>query len=266
MERMLLVAVDIGNSRIKCGIFYPEGWRRKSPEVNCVFSAGLYDPAWRDFADPLFAAVAEVPRVTWWIASVNRPVTTDFLEILRAARPKDEVMLVSSSDLPLEVAVPHPDRVGIDRLAAAVGANTLRDPNRPAIVVGVGTAVTVNAISKEGVFLGGAISCGAAMSARALHEFTDLLPLIPTEWQTAPESIGKETPSALAAGIFWGLVGTVRELIERQTEVLQGPPEVFLTGGGAKPLVGHLGDDVRFVENLTLIGIAAAARAVLDKG
>lgn len=266
MERVLLVAVDIGNSRIKCGLFYPEGWQRKSPEVNCVFSAALCDPAWRDFAGSMTAAIAEETHVVWWIASVNRPATTDFLEILRTGRPEDEVVLVSSSDLPLEVALPHPDRVGIDRLAAAVGANTLRDPSRPAIVVGVGTAVTVNAISKEGVFLGGAISCGAAMSARALHEFTDLLPLIPTEFATAPDAVGKETTSAMAAGIFWGLVGTVRELVKRQSAILQGRPEVFLTGGGAKPLVGHLGEDVRFVENLTLIGIAAAARVVLDRG
>jgi len=263
MERTLLIAVDIGNSRIKCGFFYPEGWKEEPPLAFKVVSASFSAPDWKPFANELEMVIPEKTRGIWWIASVNRPATTKLLELLRVIRPNDELVLVTSSDLPLKTAVPHPDRVGIDRLAAAVGANTLRDPTRPAIVVGVGTAVTVNALSRDGVFLGGAIACGASIAARALHEFTDLLPLIPTEFESPPDPIGTETPSAMAAGIFWGLVGTVRELIERQRVLLNGTPEVFVTGGGGHILASALGQGARFVDNLTLTGIAVAARSAL---
>jgi len=265
MERILLVAVDIGNSRIKCGFFYPEDWKKEPPLAGRIFSASYSAPDWEQFANELLAAIPERTKGVWWIASVNRSATTMLLELLRVGRTNDEIILVTSSDLPLKNAVSHPDRVGIDRLAAALGANTLRDPAHPAIVVGVGTAVTVNAISREGVFLGGAIACGASIAARALHEFTDLLPLIPTEWESPPDPIGTETPSAMAAGIFWGLVGTVRELIERQGVLLNGNPEVFVTGGGGRILANALGHGVQFVDNLTLTGIAIAARTVLEK-
>jgi len=264
MERILLIAVDIGNSRLKCGVFNPEGWQEKSPVASRVVSVSLSDLDRQEFADELGAVIPEKTRTVWWIASVNRPATTKLLELIRRKRSDDEIILVASSDLPLKVAVPHPDRVGIDRLAAAVGANMLRDSAKPAVVVGVGTAVTVNAISRDGVFLGGAIACGAAMSARAMHQFTDLLPLIPTEWETPPDPIGVDTPSAMAAGIFWGLVGTVRELVKRQAVLLGGDPEIFVTGGGGRLLADELGEGARFIDTLTLMGIAVAARVTLE--
>lgn len=263
MEQILLVAVDIGNSRLKCGVFNPEGWREKAPVASRVVSVPLSELDRQEFAEELWAVIPEKARTVCWIASVNRPATTKFLELIRRKRIADEIVLVASFDLPLKVAVPHPDRVGIDRLAAAVGANVLRDSSKPAVVVGVGTAVTVNAISRDGVFLGGAIAPGAGMSARAMHQFTDLLPLIPTEWQTPPDPIGVDTPSAMAAGIFWGLVGTVRELVKHQAVVLGGDPEIFVTGGGGRLLAHELGEDARFVDTLTLMGIAVAARIAL---
>ena len=264
MERILLIAVDIGNSRLKCGVFNPEGWQEKSPVASRVVSASLSDLDRQEFADELGAVIPEKTRTVWWIASVNRLATTKLLELIRRKRSDDEIVLVASSDLPLKVAVPHPDRVGIDRLAAAVGANVLRDSDKPAVVVGVGTAVTVNAISRDGVFLGGAIAPGAGMSARAMHQFTDLLPLIPTEWETPPDPIGVDTPSAMAAGIFWGLVGTVRELVKRQAVLLEGDPEIFVTGGGGRLLADELGEGARFIDTLTLMGIAVAARDTLE--
>lgn len=264
MERILLVAVDIGNSRIKCGLFEPEGWKEKSPVASRVLSVSLSKPNWQEHMTGLLATVPKKPRTVWWIASVNRPAATGFLEILHTERDDDDITLVASSDLPLKVAVPYPDRVGIDRLAAAVGANILREPNKPAIVVGVGTAVTVNAIARDGVFLGGAIAPGPGMSARAMHHFTDLLPMIATEWESPPEPIGRDTPSAMAAGIFWGLVGTVRELVSRQTAILGDDRQVFVTGGGGHLLATHLGEGAIFVDNLTLIGIAVAARHALE--
>ncbi len=96
----------------------------------------------------------------------------------------------------------------------------------------MGTAITVDLVSADGAFLGGAILPGIAMSARALHEFTDLLPLVDlAELAAPPPALGTETEAALRAGLFWGAVGGVRELMGQ----LAGPerPQVILTGGAS---------------------------------
>ncbi len=95
--------------------------------------------------------------------------------------------------------------VGIDRLVDAVAVNRLRDAGRPAVVVDVGSAITVDLVSRDGAFLGGAILPGIAMSARAIHEFTDLLPLVEmSELIAPPPVLGTATAPAMESGLFWG--------------------------------------------------------------
>ena len=69
--------------------------------------------------------------------------------------------------MPLVIRLPRPDMVGVDRLLDALATNRLRPPGRPAIVIDVGTAITVDLLSAEGFFMGGSILPGIAMSARA---------------------------------------------------------------------------------------------------
>ena len=158
-------------------------------------------------------------RAAWWIGSVNRPAATSLIDWLRAERPDDPITLLAAGDLPLVVAVERPDMVGVDRLLDAVAANRLRRPGRPAIVVDVGTAITVDLVSADGAFRGGAILPGIAMSARAMHEFTDLLPLIEmSELGSPPPAVGTSTVSAMRSGLFWGAVGSIRELVGRMIE------------------------------------------------
>ena len=165
-------------------------------------------------------------------------------------------------DLPITAAVEYPDRVGIDRLAGAVAANRLREPKRPAIVIGVGTAITVDLISADGIFRGGAILPGIAMSARALDEFTDLLPRSPLdELTSAPPALGTTTLSAIHSGLYWGAIGAMREMIARLSEEGVAPsvkPELFLTGGAAASVALQLDPTARYVEYLALAGIALA--------
>ena len=199
----------------------------------------------------------------WWIASVNRPAATRLIDWLSQHRPDDRITLLAADDLPLEVRLEHPDMVGIDRLVDAVAVNRLRDAGRPAVIVDVGTAITVDLLSAEGVFLGGAILPGIQMSARALHEFTDLLPPIDvSELTVPPPALGTATVPAMESGLFWGTVGAIRQLTERLGEAASGchtPPQVFLTGGAAAGVADLLGPNARYVPSLTLGGIALAA-------
>ena len=173
-------------------------------------------------------------------------------------------MLLTSGDLPLTVKLPRPDMVGVDRLLDGLAANRLRTPGRPAVVVDVGLAITVDLLDADGAFLGGAILPGIAMSARALHEFTDLLPQIDmAELAEPPPALGTATVAAMRSGLFWGAVGAVRQLVEQLTG--NSDAEVFLTGGAGPVVAQLMGTAARYVPHLTLAGIALADSVTIGK-
>lgn len=99
------------------------------------------------------------------------------------------------------------------------------------------------------------------MSARALHDFTELLPhLDMLELSEAPAALGRSTEPAMRSGLFWGAVGGVRELIARLGSGTPGDPQVFLTGGASPAVAPLLSPTARHVPHLTLGGIALCAR------
>ncbi len=196
-------------------------------------------------------------RLRWHIGSVNRPAASRLIDWLRDHRPDDEIMLLTSGDLPLAVKLPRPDMVGVDRLLDALAANRLRTPGCPAVVVDVGSAITVDLLDAAGAFCGGAILPGIAMSARALHEFTDLLPQIDmAELAEPPDALGTATVAAMRSGLFWGAVGAVRQLVEQLTghKGSRGVPHRRSRPGRR---AAH-GPAARFVPHLTMAGIALA--------
>jgi type III pantothenate kinase len=270
-----LIAIDVGNSRIKLGLFVqsvaaglPEpqatlhltGRLPEFDRLNAWLAALVVPPGHHVSmvgGMPPKGGTTSAAPLRWHIGSVNRPAASRLIDWLRDHRPDDEIMLLTSGDLPLAVKLPRPDMVGVDRLLDGLAANRLRTPGRPAVVVDVGSAVTVDLVDADGAFRGGAILPGIAMSARALHEFTDLLPQIDmAELAEPPPALGTATVAAMRSGLFWGAVGAVRQLVERLTS--NRDAEVFLTGG-AGPIVAQLmGSSARYVPHLTLAGIALA--------
>jgi type III pantothenate kinase len=284
MSTPYFVAADIGNARIKLGLFkggstatLPEPARTlpllgKEPELDWITSWLAEEACDQEKGDnPLMCEASGGPfrhegtvpfsPLTWWIASVNRPAATRLIDWLHENRPADHVVLLACGDLPLVVRLERPDMVGIDRLVDAVAVNRLRAASQPAVIVDVGSAITVDLVSTDGAFLGGAILPGIQMAARALHHFTDLLPLVNTsELTEPPPALGVSTESAMQAGLFWGAVGAIRALSEQLSEAANGAtPDVFLTGGAGAVVAELLGRRTFFVPNLTLSGIAQIA-------
>jgi len=260
-----LVAIDVGNSRIKLGLFdsrptaKPLGTNHLPTPIE---SLALPSVDWEE--GELRHWMKNVPAATpWWIASVNRPAASRLAESIRSINAAASPRVLSHNDLPIVVAVKQPDKVGIDRVAAAAGANRLRDPADAAIVIHVGTAIVVDLVSAKGQFCGGAILPGIAMSARALGEFTDLLPQSPMqELGEPPPALGASTLEAIHSGLYWGAIGAMRELVARLSEspaAAGTKADVFLTGGAARSVAGQLRSDVQYVEHLVLSGIALAA-------
>ena len=259
-----LIAVDIGNSRIKLGLFDRGSEVDKVVEPLRILElpAQDWDAARLTSWLPAGPAWAE-----WWIASVNRPAAAHLTDWIarQGSTPSGHsapVRMLNAADLPLEVRLEHPERVGMDRLAAATAAARLRAPRRAALVVDSGSAITVDYISADGAFMGGAILPGLGLAARALHQFTDLLPLVPLgELSEPPPPLGTSTVTAIRSGLYWGAVGAVRELAERLSAGISPPPELFLTGGAGPHLARALPNPVRIVPHLVLSGIAMARRS-----
>ncbi len=262
-----LAAVDVGNSRIKLGLYDlpTANASANSPSVSFEKIPGTFS-SWDPRTGGWEALAAHLDRLAvepqaWWIGSVQRRASQRFIDLLRERRARS-VTLVTSGLLPLAIDVPRPDMVGIDRLLGAVAANRLRSSDRAAIVVALGSAVTVNLIGPDGGFRGGAIFPGIGMSARALHEFTDLLPLVDMEsLSEPPPAVGDATLPAMTSGLFWGAVGGVRQLIELYSREIGHDPDVFLTGGAAPSVAALVSSRGRYEPHLVLEGIAWSAAA-----
>ena len=273
-----LLAIEVGSSRIKVGWFPAAGaCASEKPAGNLSITA------------PLLPEPSEVFRVEHrqseadWLGSVERqlveldlPSTTTCIVAAvhqAAANRLGERVLqhrgfaalinLTREQIPIQANLKEPARVGIDRLLNAVAANRLRVADRPAIIVDMGTAMTVNLISPAGVLEGGAILAGPATALAALHSATSSLPLVGREVLDAPPPpVGKSTEEAIAAGTFWGAVGAARQLIQQMAATCDAAPEVFLTGGAARGLAPHVGledQPARYLPNLVLSGIRLTA-------
>jgi type III pantothenate kinase len=254
-----LIAVDIGNSMTKVGWFdeTAAGGSLALPQPTSVhrFFTGKPPP------DQLFAELTPV-ATRWRVVSVNGEGQRLLTEAVLGARPQDDVRILTRSDFPIEIHTDQPDRVGPDRLAAAVAANLLRDADRAAVIVSAGTALTVNVVNRDGAFFGGVILAGFRMQAKALFENADLLPL--AQWKSGddpPPVVGRNTDAAIRSGLFWGAVGAVREIVSRITDELGHEPQVFVTGGDLARLAPLVGKETKFVPNMVLAGIAVAVRS-----
>jgi type III pantothenate kinase len=267
-NRSNLLAIDVGSSHVKLGWF---------PHDGADTDAALPTPA------ALFRIDHRGPGVQWTreverrldelnlpdgaacaVASVQPRVAEALQRGVLSRRSWSPLTVLAGADLPIVRRVDEPTRVGIDRLLSALAANRLRDPARPAIVVDMGTAATVNLVAADGAFEGGAILAGPMTNLAALHAATAALPLLGHEsLATPPSAVGKSTERALAAGAYWGAVGAVRELMERIAATCPVPSHAFLTGGASEAFAPHLalGDQpARHVPHLVLAGIWLAAQ------
>ncbi len=272
-----LLAVDVGNSQVKLGWFSPEVVcvseskpselpiaQPQLPQPEETLAVSHVGVSGEEFMTQVSDWLAQLPvqDLNCYLASVHSGAEKSVQEVLsRSGLGKSHVL--TAVELPLEVRVDEPERVGIDRLLCAVAVNRLRERNRPAVVVSMGTACTVNLIAEDGAFEGGAILPGIAMLAAALHQGTSALPLLASQAIDTPaDAVGKSTQAAISSGLIWGVVGAVQELIERMTKPLNKPPQVFITGGEAEQLAGKLvgpAGPARHVPNMVLAGIRIAA-------
>jgi len=166
--------------------------------------------------------------------------------------------LLDAGSSPVELDVVTPKTVGADRIANALWAARAH-PGRATIVIDLGTAITFEVVDAQGVFRGGAIAPGLRAQAGALAAGTAQLP--PVAIQGVPAALGRDTPSSIAAGVFWGVVGLVETLTRRLTDQLEGPVGVVATGGDAVRIADACPAIEEVVPDLTLVGMSFLERS-----
>ncbi len=243
---MLRIVADLGNSRLKWGRLDASG---QVAEVIAlpVDEESAWEVAWSRWAPG--------PGSSWAIASVNPPVAKRFAAFLDTRGVARSTWFRSAAQVPLRHALEEVETAGADRALAVLGTLTDRPIGVPGMVILCGTAVTVERVSDDGTWQGGAIAAGLSLTARALHMLTAQLPLVvPRE---APPAWGPATLPALEAGIYWGVVGAIRELLERQAAGFTQRPWLVWSGGDAPALASDVRwEGGRVVPDLVLRGLA----------
>lgn len=228
--------VDIGNTAIKIAAMSGD-----------VVHAIERFPSWNDpMVQPFLSNNG--PFENGIVSTVRKEQELSFLD----AYIKGRLLRFShETRVPIDNGYSTPKTLGLDRLAAAVGANNIY-PNTNVLVVDCGTAITIDLVSAAGRFEGGNISLGLSTRFRALSEFTSQLPLV--EISDDFPLLGRDTTEAIRAGVLNSVLFEMDEYIER-IACLHPDLKVIFTGGDAFFFDGRLKNTIFVVPNLVVQGL-----------
>jgi type III pantothenate kinase len=246
----MLLAIDIGNNNVKLGVF--EGaslrttWRiatdpRRMPDE---YEALLHTMLGMRGVTP-----KSISGVS--ICSGVPPLTATFSEIAQEAFGCAPVIVGAGVKTGVKILYESPRDVGPDRIADAAAAYQLY--GGPVIVVDFGTAITFNAITREGDYLGGAIAPGVGVAAESLVSSTSLLRRV--ELSRPKSYVGRNTVAGIQSGLVFGYTAMVEGMVRRFREEIGADAKAVATGGHA-PLIAKETDVFHAVNlDLTLIGL-----------
>jgi type III pantothenate kinase len=246
----MLLLMNINNTNTMLGLYQNEEWvanwriasdRAKLPDEYAMLLKSLFD-----FEGLYWENISGVA-----LASVVPPLTTSFVEMCQRFLNRDPLVVTHDIKTGVKVLTDYPAEVGADRILNALAAHRLH--GSPAIVVDFGTATTLDAVSAEGDYLGGAIAPGLGIAAEALFSRTANLPRI--ELVAPPKAIGRNTIHCMQSGLVLGYIGLIEGLVTRIRAELGGQAKVIGTGGLA-PLLAKETNIIETVDQmLTLEGL-----------
>jgi len=227
----MLLVIDVGNTNTVLGIF--EGselrahWRLTTNRGQTADEYGL-------LIRTMFGLENFRPeQITGiMIASVVPPLNGLLEEMAEKYFKMDAMFLGPGTRTGVAIHYDNPQEVGADRIADAVAA--FEKYGGPCIIVDFGTAITFDAISEKGEYLGGIISPGLGIAAEALFARAARLPRV--EIREPERVIGTNTVASMQSGLFYGAVGLVDGILDRLMGVL-GPGTRVVATGGQAPLI-----------------------------
>jgi len=149
----------------------------------------------------------------------------------------------------------NPTQLGSDRFAAAIAARVLF-PNQALIIATCGTALTIDAITADGNFIGGMIAPGLKLMAQSLAHNTAQLPDV-SENTTLAAHFADHTEAAIVSGCLAAQAGAIEYAVRDFVATMNAEPLCILSGGAAKYIIPSLRIPHQAVDNLVLIGLQA---------
>ena len=246
----MLLAIDIGNSMVTLGVF--NGERLETTLRVATDNRKLADEYGLLITNLLNLNGLEQSRIdSISMCSVVPPLTVVFDQVCHTYFGIQPLTVTAGVRTGLRILYDNPRDVGADRIVDAVAAKELYGV--PAIVVDFGTATVFDAVSADGVYLGGAIAPGINVAAEALFLNTSQLRRVEL---VAPKSaIGQNTSASLQSGLVFGYAGLVDGLVARFKQEVGQDSKVIGTGG----LAGIISKETEIFDfinpDLTLIGL-----------
>ena len=229
---MVNLVIDIGNTRIKSALF--SGKNLLGEHQFDSLEDGLEFWAAQEFAACLVSSVRF------------------YEEELKSKLPFSFHFLSHATDLPIQNGYSTPATLGLDRIAAAVGAWHLAGKG-PVLSIDLGSCITYELVDESAVYRGGAISPGLRMRAKAMNAFTAKLPEVGLD-PRSESPIGDSTLSCLRAGIWYGveyeLLGHIAAYQVKFPEIT-----VYICGGDSQSFESLAKDHIFVVPNLVLHGL-----------
>jgi type III pantothenate kinase len=225
----MLLTIDIGNTNLTIGLYEGETlanhWRLATDHARMPDEYGLQFQG-------LLANVGHDPGDLTGIAlaSVVPPLTGRIIQACREYLKQEPLVVDTGVKTGVRIRYEDPKTVGADRVCDAAAVMKLY--GGPACVVDFGTATTFNAITREGDYLGGAITAGINLAAEALFTHAAKLPRI--DLQRPPNVIGRNTTHAMQSGLLFGYVSMVEGMVTRFRVELGEDMKVIATGGLAE--------------------------------
>lgn len=250
------LAIDVGNTNVVVGTFRGEeltnSWRLHTDREKTAEEYGVIIENLLRQGGPKPEQVSAAA-----VCSVVPPLTSHFVDLCQRLFGLEPCLLRPETQRLVRIEYENPADVGADRIANALALRELY--GAPGIVVDFGTATTVDVVSSQGTYLGGAIAPGILTSLDALFYRAARLPRV--ELTAPPRAIGRNTLESIQSGTVFGYAGMVEGLVTRFKAELGGKPVVVATGGLAPLVCGSLDciDDID--PHLTLKGLIIFAGA-----
>jgi type III pantothenate kinase len=252
---IMFLALDIGNTNITVGLFFMKNDKVLLEPLKVWRMSTVKEQTFDEYATLLinmfFYAGFDIKKISnFAVASVVPSLNSVFEELIEKYFEKKTFFVNSKNCGGLAFAAGNSKETGADRIANVVAAYSVyRDS---CVVIDFGTATTFDCIDSEGIYIGGAIAPGPAISAQLLNLKTEQLPCV--EMKKPLKSIGLTTIECMQSGLYFGYAGLVKGLIARIKKEMK-VKHIIATGG----LAGLMFDEIEEIEiilpYLTLMGI-----------
>lgn len=247
VEVDMLLAVDIGNTKISFGIFARNRLIKKFDIATDQYNVRR-----------LKKGLGRLPITGAIVCSVVPGKNPALKKDLTLRIGRSPFFAGEDIRVPIRNQYRTPQQVGQDRLVAAYAASELY--GYPAIVIDAGTAITLDVVSRKKAYLGGMILPGLAMSLDALHQRTALLPSV--KLSKPGGFIGKDTAGSILSGIVFGF-GLLIEGLVKKLRLEFGKSTIAVGTGGS---IRFLSRDCRVFDkidpDLTLKGLSLIYRKI----